>query len=82
MEKMAFTVTEFCKAYGVSRGRFHELQQVGLAPKVYYIASKPYVSRKAADEWMVRMENGEGATFERAPAKTPGVPGRSRAKGC
>lgn len=76
MEKMAYTVAEFCFAYGISRGRLHELQQVGLAPKIYYVASKPYVSKRAAEEWQERMENGDGRDFERPPAKHTGRQGR------
>jgi hypothetical protein len=76
MEKSAFTLPEFCKAYGVSRGRLHELAQAGLGPRIYHIASKPYVSVEAAQEWQRKMESGAAAGFKPMPAKTPGRPGR------
>mgnify|MGYP000453944783 CR=1 FL=1 len=78
MEKQAFTLAEFCEAYKVSRGRLHELEQVGLAPKTYRIASKPYVSLRAAQEWQKRMESGAAEKFKPLPAKNPGHPGRPR----
>ena len=78
MEKKAFTIAEFCVAYKVSRGRLHELEQVGLAPKIYRIASKPYVSMIAAQEWQARMESGAAEGFKPLPAKNPGHPGRPR----
>ena len=81
MEKQAFTITEFCAAYKVSRGRLHELEQAGLAPKTYRIASKPYVSLSAAQEWQARMEAGAAENFKPLPAKNPGHPGRTRTNG-
>lgn len=81
MEKQAFTIAEFCEAYKVSRGRLHELEQAGLAPKTYRIASKPYVSLSAALEWQKRMESGAAENFKPLPAKNPGHPGRTRSNG-
>lgn len=71
MEKQAFTLGEFCNAYKVSRGRLHELEQAGLAPQIYRIASKPYVSVSAAEEWQRRMETGVAENFRPLPAKNP-----------
>lgn len=72
MEQKALTVAEFCKVYKISRGRFHELERVGLAPKIYRIASKPYVSLTAAQEWQARMESGAAENFKPLPPKSPG----------
>lgn len=77
MSKMAFTIAEFCEAYKVSRGRLHELDQAGLGPKTYRIASRPYVSLTAAQEWQERMVSGEGENFKPLPAKNPGRRGRT-----
>lgn len=76
MNKAAFTLPEFCKAFAVSRGRLHELTQAGLGPRIYHIASKPYVSIEAAQEWQRRMEQGAAAGFKPLPARNPGRPGR------
>ncbi len=81
MERQAFTIPEFCAAYKISRGRLHELEQAGLAPKTYRIASKPYVSLSAAQEWQARMESGAAENFKPLPAKNPGHPGRTRTNG-
>lgn len=76
MEKMVFTIAEFCTAFHVSRGRLHELTQAGLGPKVYRIASRPYISMDAAKEWQRLMESGAAENFKPLPAKTPGRRGR------
>lgn len=81
MDKQAFTIAEFCDAYKISRGRFHELDQAGLAPKTYRIASRPYISLAAAQEWQQRMETGAAEGFRPLPAKNPGRRGRRREAG-
>ena len=79
MDKQAFTISEFCIAYKVSRGRLFELEQAGLAPKIYRVASKPYISLSAAQEWQQRMEAGAAENFKPLPAKNPGQRGRVKA---
>jgi hypothetical protein len=79
MERQALTVAEFCLVYKISRGRFHELEQAGLAPKIYRIASRPYVSLTAAQEWQQLMESGAAENFKPLPAKHPGQRGRVKA---
>lgn len=76
MDNHAFTLAEFCTAFKVSRGRLHELEQAGLGPKTYRIASRPYVSLSAAQEWQQRMESGAAENFKPLPAKNPGRRGR------
>ncbi len=76
MEKQAFTLPEFCEAFNISRGRLHELDQAGLGPRVYRIASKPYISVAAAQEWQRKMEQGAADGFRPLPAKHPGRRGR------
>lgn len=78
MNNLAFTIPEFCAAFKISRGRLHELEQAGLGPKTYSIASRRYVSLPAAHEWQQRMMSGAGANFKPLPAKTPGRRGRTR----
>lgn len=77
MDKLAFTITEWCKARGISRGRFHELEQAALTPKTYAVASKRYISRQADLEWQQRMEAGAAENFRPLPAKNPGKRGRA-----
>lgn len=76
MEKKAFTIAEFCQAYNISRGRLHELDRAGLGPKTYRIASRPYVSLAAAQEWQKRMEDGAAENFKPLPSLNPGRRGR------
>ena len=81
MEKQVFTIPEFCKLYQISRGRFFELDRAGLAPKTYRIASKPYISVTAAQEWQARMESGAAENFKPLPAKNPGQFSNRRKRG-
>lgn len=72
----AFTLPEFRERFKLSTGRLYELQQAGLGPEVYYIASRPYVSYRAAQEWQQRMESGAASNFKRLPARNPGRRGK------
>lgn len=77
MDKQAFTIAEFCESFKISRGRLHELDRAGLGPKTYRIASRPYISLSAAQEWQQRMEAGAAENFKPLPAKNPGRRGRA-----
>lgn len=78
MEKLAYTIPDWCKARCISRARFHELEQAGLAPRTYAVASKRYISHQADDEWQQRMEAGAAENFRPLPAKNPGIRGRQK----
>lgn len=77
MTKLAFTVPEWCEARCISRGRYHELEVAGLAPRTYAVASKKYISQQADAEWQQRMEAGAAENFRPLPAKNPGKRGRT-----
>lgn len=76
MNTQVFTIAEFCEFFKISRGRLHQLDQAGLGPKTYRIASRPYVSLSAAQDWQQRMESGAAENFKPLPAKNPGRRGR------
>ena len=53
----AYTVETFCLVHSLSRGAFYKLKKSGKAPKLYYVGTKPYISREAAKEWQNKMQS-------------------------
>jgi hypothetical protein len=56
MNIAAQSVTEFCKAHGISCAHFYNLKKRGLAPKTLVVGRRRLVSQEAAAEWRRRME--------------------------
>ena len=54
----AFSILDFCKAYGISRALFYNLQKVDKAPKTFNIGRRVLISKAAAQEWLAQMEQG------------------------
>ena len=57
-ERRAFTIEEFCKAYGISRALYYKLLRAGDGPRIAKIGSKTLISDEAATEWLRRREVG------------------------
>jgi excisionase family DNA binding protein len=51
-ERRAFTIEEFCKAYGISRAFYYKLLKAGEGPRIAKIGSKTLISDEAATEWL------------------------------
>lgn len=51
MEKLAFSIDEFCKAYGICRASFYNLAKRGQAPAVMRVGARRLISAEAAAEW-------------------------------
>ena len=62
--KPIYSVTEFCREHGISRGLFYQLLKEGRGPRVMKVGRRTLVSREAAEDWRRRMEGatqvGEG----------------------
>jgi hypothetical protein len=54
--KAAFSVAEFCAAYGISRDMFDDLRKSGRAPVIMKIGRRVLVSVQAAEDWRKRLE--------------------------
>ncbi len=54
-----YSVAEFCREHGISRGLFYRLLREGRGPRVIKAGRRTLVSCEAAEEWRRRME---GAT--------------------
>lgn len=52
----AFTIHEFCKAFGFSHSQFYILDKEGKAPRSYFVGARRYVSYEAAREWQRQLE--------------------------
>ena len=56
MGKAAFSVAEFCREHGISRGLFYNMLREGRGPRVIKAGRRTLISREAAEEWRRRME--------------------------
>lgn len=55
-EKLAFSITEFCRLHGVSRSLFYHLLRVGKGPAVMRVGGRVAVSKEAAAKWRADRE--------------------------
>jgi hypothetical protein len=49
--RSAFTVREFCESHRISRARYYELKQQGLAPMEMIVGRRRLISFEAATQW-------------------------------
>jgi excisionase family DNA binding protein len=54
--QMMFSVQEFCRAHGISRGTFYKLLIRGRGPKAIKIGTRTLITTEAAEEWRRRLE--------------------------
>jgi excisionase family DNA binding protein len=52
----AYSVKEFCRQHGISRGLFYMLLRSGRGPRVMKIGRRTLIAAEAAAEWRQRME--------------------------
>lgn len=54
----AYSIDEFCAAHGgITRQHFHSLMKRGLGPRTFKVGRRTLISRRAAAEWVARMES-------------------------
>lgn len=56
MEKQAYTVKEFCAAFGIGKTVLYELWQEGNGPKKFKVKKRILISRSAAKQWLLKQE--------------------------
>ena len=61
MGKAAFSVAEFCREHGISRGLFYNMLREGRGPAVIKAGRRTLISREAAEQWRRRMEGAAQA---------------------
>jgi excisionase family DNA binding protein len=52
----AYSIMEFCRAYGLGRSTFYRLQATGDAPRIMAVGRRRLITREAADEWQKNLE--------------------------
>jgi hypothetical protein len=57
MVKVAFSVSEFCIAHGISRAHLYNLLRAGAGPKTMKIGRRTLIAVQAASEWRAELEN-------------------------
>lgn len=53
---LALSVSDFCRAHGISRNTFYRLLAAGTGPKVMAVGRRKLVSIEAAAAWRVERE--------------------------
>ena len=61
METLAFTIDEFCRAHGISRAHYFNLQNRGEGPRVMRAGTRVLISRESAADWRVERETAAAA---------------------
>lgn len=56
MTQQAFSVSEFCRAYGIGRNKFYEELKAGRGPKTFRVGRRRLISRESADAWIRKLE--------------------------
>lgn len=56
--KRAYTIRQFCDAYGISRAFLYELWKEGQGPKRFKVGARVLISDVAALEWQRKKEAG------------------------
>lgn len=55
-EKLAFSISEFCRAHGISRSLYYQLQRSGDGPDEMQLGGRKAISREAAARWRADRE--------------------------
>lgn len=61
----AFTITEFCAAFKISRSHFYQLQKSKIGPVTMNLGRRVCISYTSASDWAQKMELSE--PFESEP---------------
>ena len=56
VERQAFSIPEFCGAFGVSRGTVYNMWRDGTGPKSFKVRGRTLISITAAEAWRARLE--------------------------
>ncbi|MBF0354433.1 MAG: helix-turn-helix domain-containing protein [Alphaproteobacteria bacterium] len=58
-DELAYTISQFCKRFQVSRAGLYVLLKEKKAPPTYKVGYRRYISVSAAREWQARLEEEE-----------------------
>jgi hypothetical protein len=60
IEKMVYSIKEFCEAHDLSVAYYYILRQQGAGPKEMKVGRRWLISKDAAAAWRKRRERGQG----------------------
>jgi len=55
VETRAFSIAQFCQAYGISRATFYNLKKANNAPATIQVGRRPLITTAAAETWEAAM---------------------------
>jgi predicted DNA-binding transcriptional regulator AlpA len=58
MQKLAFSVSEFCEAHSISRSLFYKLLSNGKGPRLSRVGNRRLVTAEDAAEWRRSLAEG------------------------
>ena len=58
--RLALSISEFCKAHGISEGFFYKLKKQGEGPREMKVGARTLISLKSAAEWRRAREGQQG----------------------
>jgi predicted DNA-binding transcriptional regulator AlpA len=62
IEKLAFSIQEFCTLHGISRSHYYNMRKLGLGPQEMELRGRKSISFEAAAAW--RREREDASTSE------------------
>jgi predicted DNA-binding transcriptional regulator AlpA len=60
----AFSIQQFCRMHGISRGLFYALIDRGQAPTLMRVGKRILITTAAAENWRKRMSDLSGRNIE------------------
>ena len=73
-EQQAYSVSDFCRVYAISRKALYDLWKAGQGPISYKIGRSRRVSRRAAEAWQRALEPGAVISSNYVAPSFHGVP--------
>jgi hypothetical protein len=58
MQKLAFSVAEFCDSHSLSRGVFYKLLSTNKGPRLSKVGNRTLITAEDAAEWRRRIAEG------------------------
>ena len=68
MDKLVFSIADFCSQHGISRAKFYQLLAEGLAPTSFLVGRRRLITQEAARDWRGKME-ARSASGHTQPSK-------------
>jgi predicted DNA-binding transcriptional regulator AlpA len=61
IQKLAFSIAEFCRAHSIGRSTFYELKNDDRAPQMMKVGKRSLISAEAAAAWRLQMQQTAAA---------------------